>query len=355
MPVTTPEKSDPVSKQDTEQASVADQLNAEKETRAHVTAFAFGVNHALLGKPLAKPARRAWALAIDGIVVAILSALPGFMLMLMLAGACVVAINRSRKKERLRRWLPFYRAALVVCVLAAMSMWLEPVFNNNVRERLKNIPESNQCDDAECFEQAFASLPTTLRGLGIDEKSSEELIEFVVENSAESLNEEEQQHLRQAFSQQFLSEAVIANDPSPGESGNTANALGNAAAIYALGYDNGSKHSERQAKENSISNSLIDWIQGILTRDLGLSFGWAAFYFTVMIAWFEGQTLGKLFLGIRVVKLDNKPISLWEAFGRYGGYSAGLATGLLGFLQVYWDPNRQAIHDKISSTVVVRI
>ncbi|MCW8832829.1 MAG: RDD family protein, partial [Colwellia sp.] len=47
------------------------------------------------------------------------------------------------------------------------------------------------------------------------------------------------------------------------------------------------------------------------------------------------------------------PLSLWDSFGRYGGYGAGLATGLLGFIQIYWDPNRQAIHDKISATVVI--
>ncbi len=43
-----------------------------------------------------------------------------------------------------------------------------------------------------------------------------------------------------------------------------------------------------------------------------------------------------------------------DCFGRYGGYGAGFATGLLGFLQVYWDPNRQAIQDKISATVVIK-
>ena len=32
-----------------------------------------------------------------------------------------------------------------------------------------------------------------------------------------------------------------------------------------------------------------------------------------------------------------------------------MATGLLGFIQIYWDANRQAIHDKISATVVIDI
>nr|WP_244859282.1 hypothetical protein [Shewanella dokdonensis] len=41
------------------------------------------------------------------------------------------------------------------------------------------------------------------------------------------------------------------------------------------------------------------------------------------------------------------------AFGRYGGYGAGVTTGLLGFLQIYWDSNRQCIQDKIGETVVV--
>ncbi|HEX9737064.1 MAG TPA: hypothetical protein VGG06_34290 [Thermoanaerobaculia bacterium] len=30
-----------------------------------------------------------------------------------------------------------------------------------------------------------------------------------------------------------------------------------------------------------------------------------------------------------------------------------LATGLLSFLQVFWDPNRQAVQDKMVGTVVV--
>ena len=71
------------------------------------------------------------------------------------------------------------------------------------------------------------------------------------------------------------------------------------------------------------------------------------------VAWFNGQTVGKMLCRIRVTKIDAKPLSFWESFERYGGYSAGLATGLLGFLQIMWDPNRQAIHDKISETVVL--
>ena len=98
--------------------------------------------------------------------------------------------------------------------------------------------------------------------------------------------------------------------------------------------------------------SFVAWIKAALA-DLGLGFGWAALYFSVFTAWFNGQTFGKVLFRIRVVKIDGDELSLWESFGRYGGYSAGVATGLLGFLQIYWDPNRQTIHDKISETVVI--
>ena len=82
-------------------------------------------------------------------------------------------------------------------------------------------------------------------------------------------------------------------------------------------------------------------------------FGWASLYLTVLLSWWKGQTVGKRLMGIRVVRLDGEPITWWIAFERVGGYAAGFATGLLGFAQVYWDANRQAIHDRIVGTVVV--
>lgn len=122
--------------------------------------------------------------------------------------------------------------------------------------------------------------------------------------------------------------------------------------------DNDAETSSKQDAENfdgsndDDSESLMQWIQDTLSN-FGSGFGWAAIYFSAITAWCGGQTLGKVLFRIRVVKIDGQEMSLWESFGRYGGYSAGLATGLLGFLQVIWDPNRQAIHDKISETVVL--
>ena len=52
------------------------------------------------------------------------------------------------------------------------------------------------------------------------------------------------------------------------------------------------------------------------------------------------------------VEIDTAGDGFFAAFERAGGYAAGLATGLLGFAQVFWDANRQAIHDRIVGTVV---
>jgi hypothetical protein len=89
-----------------------------------------------------------------------------------------------------------------------------------------------------------------------------------------------------------------------------------------------------------------------LLDELGFGFGWASLYFTVMLSWWKGQTIGKRLLGMRVLRLDGGQINWWVAFERAGGYAAGLATGFLGFLQVFWDANRQMIHDRIVGTVV---
>ncbi|MEL6548334.1 MAG: RDD family protein, partial [Myxococcota bacterium] len=111
------------------------------------------------------------------------------------------------------------------------------------------------------------------------------------------------------------------------------------------------RENERLTEELE-SPSLMRVVQGA-AADVGLTFGWIGVYFTLFTMFWNGYTPGKRLMGIRVRRLDGKPFTLWSSFERFGGYAAGVATGLLGFAQVFWDSNRQAIHDKISGTVVV--
>ncbi len=88
-------------------------------------------------------------------------------------------------------------------------------------------------------------------------------------------------------------------------------------------------------------------------EQLGSAIGLWSVYFTVALTVSGGRTVGKKLRGIRVLRLDGEPLNWWTSFERAGGYVAGIATGTLGFAQVFWDPNRQCVHDKIVSTVVV--
>lgn len=98
---------------------------------------------------------------------------------------------------------------------------------------------------------------------------------------------------------------------------------------------------------------LLGFLRSI-AEDLGVGLGWFGLYFTATTAMWQGRTPGKRLFGIRVISLTGKPIGWWASFERFGGYAAGFATGLLGFLQVLWDDNRQGIHDKIAATAVIR-
>jgi uncharacterized RDD family membrane protein YckC len=110
--------------------------------------------------------------------------------------------------------------------------------------------------------------------------------------------------------------------------------------------------SVREQLDEATSGGIFGSVRHFID-ELGFGFGWASLYLTIFLSWWQGQTVGKRMLRIRVMRLDGEPINWWVAFERAGGYAAGFATGLLGFAQVYWDANRQAIHDRIVGTVVV--
>lgn len=117
--------------------------------------------------------------------------------------------------------------------------------------------------------------------------------------------------------------------------------------------DGGSAARPRREPERDEPSGVMRLLE-IVADDLGIGLGWAGAYFTLFLVLLGGQTPGKKLLGCRVIHLNGTPIGWWSAFERFGGYAAGLATGLLGFLEIFWDANRQGVHDRIASTVVVR-
>lgn len=70
---------------------------------------------------------------------------------------------------------------------------------------------------------------------------------------------------------------------------------------------------------------------------------------------YTGQTLGKKVMGIRVVDAQGNKPSAMTFFLRdvIGKMVSGLILGI-GYLMVIWDSKKQALHDKIASTYVIK-
>ena len=81
-------------------------------------------------------------------------------------------------------------------------------------------------------------------------------------------------------------------------------------------------------------------------------------YLVVMIGRF-GATLGKMAVGIRVVRDDLQPVSYGIALVREVLIKGILFVVIcfiswLGYLWVTWDPKKQGWHDKIARTIVIK-
>jgi uncharacterized RDD family membrane protein YckC len=105
-------------------------------------------------------------------------------------------------------------------------------------------------------------------------------------------------------------------------------------------------------KANQIRIDILELIPNTI-RGIAV-FGTAALYFTFLTTGLCPGTLGKRLFGIRVVRLDNRPLGLWESFERFGGYLASVGTFGFGLFDHWREPNRRLVHDRISNTVVIR-
>lgn len=91
------------------------------------------------------------------------------------------------------------------------------------------------------------------------------------------------------------------------------------------------------------------WVQDLLFQWIP---GWT--YYTAFTALY-GATPGKMALGLKVVRTDERPVDWLTAFMRevVGKTLSTLPLGL-GYLWAFFHPRRQAWHDLIADTLVVR-
>lgn len=100
---------------------------------------------------------------------------------------------------------------------------------------------------------------------------------------------------------------------------------------------------------DAINAAMAQFQSDALPVNLAVS----AVYNVVLMTLFNGQTLGKMVFGMRVVKKNGRRISVLDALLRNVlGYMISQIF-LLGYIWAFADKDKQAWHDKMAGTVVV--
>ncbi|MBE0359657.1 RDD family protein [Pseudoalteromonas aliena] len=307
---------------------------SSSETREVITPYAFKIDQTLLGLPLATPTRRAFAIIIDVALIFLAAKLSAALIALVAA----MAFYKGTAQQYLPKMSSFWRRALkvfaagflFVSALTVLSIGIDYLEDDNADQSLavQGVKIQDEIELTPAEKQRVNAYLTQTADESCDQPCQQNALDNLIGQVPKLAEMDDLQNPQLATV--FLQLLVLSEN----------NEIKAAQSI-----------EEKPAQ--TTTNSILQWGKGII-EDLGLGFGWAAVYFTLFSLLWRGQTPGKKACNIRVVALNGEALGLLDCFGRYGGYGAGFATGLLGFLQIYWDPNRQAIQDKISATVVIK-
>jgi uncharacterized RDD family membrane protein YckC len=108
---------------------------------------------------------------------------------------------------------------------------------------------------------------------------------------------------------------------------------------------------------------VIGFIVGVSGGDITTGIEWTInvivlvayyLYFAIMESSPAQATLGKQALGIQVTDLEGNRISFWRALGRTLAKIVSVLTLFIGYIIAGFTARKQALHDMIASTLVVR-
>ena len=384
-----------------------------RDPRRIVTPYAFRVADRLMGEPLATPWRRAAAMLVDlvailGIVVVREIAAPLFLLLLAWF-AYRATTHRARNPVRRRAGRLALRSVAVILLLVSVGQGIEVVTEGI--DSPGEAPGGGTDAPGSVLEESAASrgahigltdLPGVVRGISDLRSDDTTRARVAAEQLARKLRSAgmtpaeirdvlratggspSDTALRPAYRR-----ALAGLEPAAGPGGDSASRgrADSLARAWVASLEAGDTARADSAREglvgilasdtvaplrrqvSTLSATLrrmedrieeaedppgpLEYLEGI-ARDLGFGFGSLGLYFTAFLALWNGHTPGKRLLGIRVARVNGEPLGWWDAFSRFGGYAASFLTGLVGFLQIFWDANRQGLHDRIAGTVVLR-
>ena len=67
----------------------------------------------------------------------------------------------------------------------------------------------------------------------------------------------------------------------------------------------------------------------------------------------KGGTLGKLALGLKIIRADGGPVSINLALGRYFAMWISGIILMIGYIMAGFDPEKRSLHDRICETRVI--
>jgi hypothetical protein len=380
-----------------------------RDPRSIVTPDAFEIDAALLGTPLAPPGRRAFALLIDLIVIGTLTAITSSVTLILWGVVAVFFITMAfrRPGDRMGQVTSMLFRGATGCLGTVILMGVGIGFlasrSNDGIERLERtlaglderaLPATpaapggvrllqglagaaafRQAPDSTRAREALERMLETLWDSGLSDDEMDDAargLESVVPADVTWRGDLAIIRTRALAAVRARREAptpaeALEDSPSPISPGDLAALPPEVAAVVADtlaalsdSLDEVRGREAEARRDLAHAHEALESGQGgflALVRDiwdqLGSAIGLWSVYFTVALTVTRGRTVGKKAMGLRVIRLDGQPITWWFAFERAGGYVAGIATGLLGFAQIWWDPNRQCVHDKIGGTVVV--
>jgi uncharacterized RDD family membrane protein YckC len=98
-------------------------------------------------------------------------------------------------------------------------------------------------------------------------------------------------------------------------------------------------------------NESVALVMSLLAMVAGLALGVA--YYAGFHASAGGATLGKMAVGIKVVRGNGERLTLGRGIGRYFGFLLSSLTLMIGFIMAAFTERKQALHDMMCDTLVV--
>jgi len=323
----------PISKKIKEEKDALKDKSKIKDPKDIITAHAFQLDPSLLGVPLASPRKRAWAILFDIFFIFIIGKLLGSFIGVLIGIIVFKFIQKQKAESIFGRFMRFTGASLAGIMIFAFTVSTSEELIDKLETYFNNTEDITVNINDEIPVQSILNPKEDLPAHKIDTLKSLNAFIAAKQNSDLALQDSLKPVLEEIFASTDTQELKKQNEDLR-------------ETIATL-------KEENNELDNSISKAgLLSFLKNTIDA-MGLSLGWFGLYFIAANVFWKGQTPGKKIMKIQVIRLNAKPINLWFSFERFGGYAAGLATGLFGFFQIYWDKNRQAIHDKIAGTVVI--